>query len=262
MSITGRRLHFTSCHLTAVTVAACLWLQVTVALLQHPSIIVRYLIPIGSTLMVPCSADLYFSRGGLRTSPNADTAHMLACPLAASTIGGILAMVCGAFSTFLPSHPVTTRVPLIFWTRPGPLLLSPIRLKVAAGSSYQLALLSSSSAVANIWSVVAALARHLVASRPTHTAVSIYLALFLGVVVCYVFARKFSSVQEWQKSSMCHCRSLPLPPTACAAAPRPLRPAAACTCWATSQTLSCIFRCPRHTWQIFLPLLHASPCQY
>jgi hypothetical protein len=30
--------------------------------------------------------------------------------------------------------------------------------------------------------------------------------LFFAVIICYFFARKFSRVHEWRKSSFCHCR--------------------------------------------------------
>jgi hypothetical protein len=35
---------------------------------------------------------------------------------------------------------------------------------------------------------------------------SSYLALFFGVIVCYIFARSAARVHEWRTSSLCHCR--------------------------------------------------------
>ena len=76
-----------------------------------------------------------------------------------------------------------------------------------AGSTYQLFLLKTCSLLATAWSVTRQRPLDAQASltRPLTLARS-YMALFAAVVACYTCARKFSTVQEWQKSSLCHCR--------------------------------------------------------
>ena len=97
-----RRLHFTSCHLTAITVVACLWREVG----SYSNLESASLTTTCSTPMARCSAVTFCSRGApaacmlrrLHSPPNARVTNP---SLAASIIGGIPVMVCGACSTYL-----------------------------------------------------------------------------------------------------------------------------------------------------------------
>jgi hypothetical protein len=70
-----------------------------------------------------------------------------------------------------------------------------------AGSTYQLFLLKTCSFLAAAWCAPN--------QTPFHhdlTTAASYLALFFGVILCYIYARSAARVHEWRTSSLCHCR--------------------------------------------------------
>ena len=114
-----------------------------------------------STLMAPCSAELCCSRGALRASANAGDAHSPACSVnywrhpchglrrlldisAVASGDGTFHMSFGAVARSGAAHDAFS--------------LLCHRLKRVAGSAYQLVLLLSGSAAANMWCEAAAAA--------------------------------------------------------------------------------------------------------